>query len=843
MKKFLFLITMLAFCVSGLNAAPEDTEEAATQPTRQVKTKKVAKKVAKKATKKTTATKSKAEERKEAQQREFGLMPSEVNNQNRNVFAADAVAIRGAKDTESALRYIPFVTIVNTTGFGNQFDLRGQGRISANGLNFKINGIPMTPLDTYYGFMPINTVLPSLIQQVDILPGVENRGGTINIITSKTQAPYLVAGAGYVNARGSEGASYNAFAQAADDINPKTKLNAGLAFTQIGGPREDDSVMGAQGVLGVDYQLGSGNIIFDADFFYGKTKTTPYNSFLDSKAIEKAVNDYTGVDTNRAGLFTTIEKDLSDFEPSKDNRSTKGDGEIESTQTRFVGSAGYAYEMPERLKFDGIVFYAFDERKFDKHEMYIPYYSYASSKWAPYKNTLAIENVSKAHAWNFLDQTGSSFKESKLGVMLDADIKHEGGEFFIGYHGVYETSKRTPVQKLRQALNGDTTGGVNANNVEILIDNQLDITKFTNTFYIKERYEFNSYFSILGGFKYELLNFDVKASDKMSLNLVSYDSTTDSIANSTPVISNKLVEGAYKKDYDNFMFELAPAFRYSDTGAVYGRFETGYITPPGYAILARAGKFDNANPTKAFDDFKYSDNSKNIKQESYMTGELGWRELIGTRTIPLGFTSFDLNALLFSVSGFWTQSKDEFYFEGDAYSGLEYKSYDKSRRMGVEVALEQYFFDGILGFNESYTWLRAQYLNNTGIEEKWDTIPYTYDYKATLGVNVNVSAFVEVIDVSLGVWLQNSLYGNQKIIDRGFDGVDKETKLEPYVISDFGVSIGFNKDMGVITTGVKNVFDTFYYDYYNNDRTATINENRYIIGRGRTVFIEGTFKY
>lgn len=854
MKKILF-ITMLAFCASVLNAAPADEQDeaTATQPTQPAKKKVVKKTAKKKATKKTA--KSKADERKEAQQRQFGLMPSEVDNQNRNVFAADAMAIRGAKDTESALRYIPFVTIVNTAGFGNQFDLRGQGRISSNGLNFQINGVPMTPLDTYYGFMPINTVLPSLIQQVSILPGVENRGGTINIITSKRQAPYFVIGAGYVNTAATEGNSYNAFAQVADDINAKTRANAGLAFTQMGGPREDDSAMGAEGALGLDYDLGAGKVVVDADFFYGKTKTTPYNSFLNSVEIENLVRQNGNGD--RATLYTNIEN-LPYFEPGKDNRATKGDGEIEITQMRFVGSAGYVYEVEDKFRFDGIVFYAFDERKFDKHETYIPYYGYGgTSKWAPWSQALAASQISgsKKNAWNLLDQTDSSFKESKIGVKLQVDAKHDGGEFFAGYHGVWEQSKRNPVQRLRSALT--STNVANSQNVEILIDNQLDTTKFTNTFFIKERYDFNSYFSVLGGFKYELQNFSVKANDDMSLNTLTYDNATDSITNSTPRIQNKLISGDYKKNYDNFAFELAPALRYSGTGVVYGRFESGYITPPGYAILQRSGTFipgnNNANITNgtAFETFNYAENT-NVKQESYMTGELGWRELIGTRTIPLGFTSFDINALLFSVSGFYTQSKDEFYFEGDAYSGLTYDTYEKSRRMGVEVALEQYFFDGILGLNESYTWIRAQHWGIVNGEEKWDTIPYTYDYKATLGVNVNVSAFVEVIDVSLGIWLQNSLYGNQKVIDKSFAGrdaannliqTDNQKKLDPYIISDFGISIGLNKDMGVITAGVKNVFDTFYYDYYNNDRAATINENRYVIGRGRTVFIEGTFRY
>ena len=145
-------------------------------------------------------------------------------------------------------------------------------------------------------------------------------------------------------------------------------------------------------------------------------------------------------------------------------------------------------------------------------------------------------------------------------------------------------------------------------------------------------------------------------------------------------------------------------------------------------------------------------------------------------------------------------------------------------------------------------------------EEKWDTMPYTYDYKATLGASVDISGYLEVIDVGLAVWLQNSLYGNQivpvKTLRAYKDNPNDEKsptrfeldsvtsqKLKPYLISDFGLTVSINKGMGTVTAGVKNVFDTFYYDYYNNDKTAVVSENRYFIGRGRTVFVEGTFKY
>jgi len=108
---------------------------------------------------------------------------------------------------------------------------------------------------------------------------------------------------------------------------------------------------------------------------------------------------------------------------------------------------------------------------------------------------------------------------------------------------------------------------------------------------------------------------------------------------------------------------------------------------------------------------------------------------------------------------------------------------------------------------------------------------------------------VEIIDVNLGVWLQNSFYGKQKVSYSEFDPItkgvvsDDEKKLAPYLVSDLGISVGFNKNMGVITVGIKNVFDTFYYDYYNHDLNSAIGEYRYLIGQGRTVFLEGQFKY
>ena len=306
---------------------------------------------------------------------------------------------------------------------------------------------------------------------------------------------------------------------------------------------------------------------------------------------------------------------------------------------------------------------------------------------------------------------------------------------------------------------------------------------------------------------------------------------------------------------------------------MYARGELGYIAPPAWAMLSRIGSIHFASggdgSANSCYDMKYIDSE--LESETYYTAELGWKEIIGRRIIPVGFMDIDITGIILSASVFYTDSQNEFYFEGDSYSGMSFGNYAKSRRMGAEVALEQILFNGLISFNESFMYLKAEKFDCltrddgtlSGVcvdEEKWDTMPYTYDYKATLGASVDISGYLEIVDVGLAVWLQNSLYGNQIVPVKTLEAYKSNPnipnspvayrrlgttteKLTPYLISDFGLTVSINKGMGTITAGVKNVFDTFYYDYYNNDKTAVVSENRYVIGRGRTVFVEGTFKY
>lgn len=829
MKKSLIFLIMAAFLASVAFGAP--AKNATTGGGNKASS-------AKKAKAKTPSKKSKARVSKRAdepeetrgKQGQLGLMPSELDKANHNVYYADADAIRGARDTESALRYIPFVTITNTAGFGQAFDFRSQGRISANGVKFFINGIAANPLDNYYGFMPINSVLPNLIQEIKVYPGSGAvlygsgaKGAVLDIITSKRQKPYYLVGAGYVNTTGGDN-SYYGVAQAAEKFGA-VRLNAGLGYSQKGGPREDDNTQSIQAVLGGDYELFLGSSIFaDVDFYNGKIKSTPYNSFWDTASIEARI---TAAGATQETQKTSIALATKPIDPEQTSRSAKGDGEIQSKQTRLTASLGYASEVTRALKWELLGFFALDNRKYDTYIARIPFYQYGNQTF-----------TGTGEKSNIADQSGSQFNEMKFGGKLKATLLHNNGEFLFGIDSYYEKAKRKAKQNLQSA---SIDSAIMYSGILVNIDNTLNLSKWTNALYGVERYNFNDFFSIAGGLRYEMTKYRSESDDYVYARNKNINADGSEQTNYKETKNPAIPSKSLKQDTGNFVFELAPAIRYSDTGVVYARYERGYTTLPPYAMSDRKGGIDlSTNSATAFShDFTYE--NTNLKDETYNTYELGWKEFIGKESL------YFADGLFFSLNGFYTESKNEFHFSGDPYVGVKYGTYDKSRRYGGEAAFEQYFLDGVIGFNESFTYVKAQYQDDKSGE--WKQIPYTYDYKATFGAALNVTAMVEIIDVNLGVWLQNSFYGKQKVSYSEFDSVaqkvvsDDEKKLAPYLVSDLGISVGFNKNMGVITVGIKNVFDTFYYDYYNHDLNSAIGEYRYLIGQGRTVFLEGQFKY
>lgn len=118
---------------------------------------------------------------------------SRLDELNRNVYIIDKGTIeqKGFKSTEEIFSYIPFITR-NSIGLGSNLDLRGQGSSANVNVQVLLNGINLNMLDSSHGVTPINTIAPSDIERIEVLPGGGavmygngTRGGVINIITKR----------------------------------------------------------------------------------------------------------------------------------------------------------------------------------------------------------------------------------------------------------------------------------------------------------------------------------------------------------------------------------------------------------------------------------------------------------------------------------------------------------------------------------------------------------------------------------------------------------------------------------------------------------------------------------
>lgn len=221
----------------------------------------------------------------------------------------------------------------------------------------------------------------------------------------------------------------------------------------------------------------------------------------------------------------------------------------------------------------------------------------------------------------------------------------------------------------------------------------------------------------------------------------------------------------------------------------------------------------------------------NLKQEEYHTFELGLKDFWGSVAL--------------SASAFYTLTSNEFYTIGNAHSasGVVYGNYDKTQRAGVEIFSEQYLLDGILSFSESFTYIDARILRNNGASVKNLLIPYVSNYKATIGLNYNLSRI-------FGIWIQNSFYGQSKDIETFTTAGTRpnQTKtsngqktIPAYSLTDIGLNFKL-RDFS-LSAGVRNVFDTFYYSYYNGDASDSVAGYGFLIGAGRSVFLEGRLSF
>ncbi|WP_104696815.1 MULTISPECIES: TonB-dependent receptor [unclassified Helicobacter] len=489
-------------------------------------------------------------------------------------------------------------------------------------------------------------------------------------------------------------------------------------------------------------------------------------------------NYFKGVD------FSTPVLRFSDISnPSKSDRTKAGNGDITTLQDRISLSLNYDYKITENQSLNLKTFYHYYKFFYDKN-LQVLNYNYGN---------FHLENTR-------VNQKGSYFVDSKAGIQAKYDFKHKNGLFILGFDSIYNQGIRN------LNLNIDWTGNITIpspspspspsaiTGYDHSILTYVNAIKLSNAIYAIEKYDFTKNFSLTTGGRYEFAWYDGyrTLNNKMAIGM-------------GPAVLPISPYSLYKKISDtshNFAFELIPKYSFN-IGDLYFKYEHGFRSPNPDNLTSRNGSNSRSNYINT-----------NVKSENYDTFEIGTK-LFTTNT-------------MFLLTFFYTLTQDEIYSVGSAHTGNGFSvgNYDLTQRAGVELASEQFFFDGILSLNESFSYIDARILRDKGKHFRDRLVPYVSNYKATIGANYE---FIK----NYTLWIQNSFIGAQRDT--------AQNKIKPYSLTDIGLR--FKNKFFSVTVGIRNLFDTFYYTFYNRDQSDEVTGYAFTIGQGRSYFIEGRYQF
>ena len=701
---------------------------------------------------------------------------SKIDELNRNVYVIDKDAIenRGFKTTEEIFSYIPFI-MRNSIGLGTNLDLRGQGSSSNVNVQVLLNGINQNMLDSSHGVTPINTIAPSDIERIEVLPGGGavmygngTRGGAINIITKRRYDKFSPSvGISYSGVPEVWGSKYKGlYGDINADVRFAGKITNGLYYGVSGrflhkkGYRIGDKSNGYNVGGNLMWDISQNHSLgFEASYFSGYITTTPNLLF----AIGTQAGQASSVDNS----------------PNKSKRYNSGEGLIKTKQDRIDTSITYDATFAENHKFQAKAFFHYLKNKYTTNLQDIWYARGNTSMW--------VENFS---------QSSSYFVDEKIGLNLRYDWKHYKGLLIVGVDSIYNIGERF------LSLYYDV------NTVSFKMNHYLYTpiiaNKWTNSIYGIEKFDITKRFSLTFGARYENANYTGKRRYSSNIGMqVGPGGQPPSTypASPTPNYNTRRPDKSISNNISNYALELASNYNFS-AGNVYAKYEKGFRSPNPDTLTGVANNL-------------YVDS--NVKAEQYHTFEVGSKSQIG-------------KFVFISGSVFYTLTQNELYNYGSAHSGLSgfgYRNYDLTQRAGVEIFSKQEFFNQSLRFSESFTYVDARILKgtfstDTASRQMNNTrIPYTSNYKATIGLNYDITR-------NFGIWTQNSFIGNQKDIAGGH--------IKAYSLTDLGLDMRVG-DFSA-TVGVRNVFDTVYFSYYNSDASDLAIGNSYLYAKGREVFLD-----
>ncbi|GAA8605044.1 hypothetical protein oki169_17400 [Helicobacter pylori] len=393
---------------------------------------------------------------------------------------------------------------------------------------------------------------------------------------------------------------------------------------------------------------------------------------------------------------------------------------------------------------------------------------------------------------NYLKSVGNGFEDTLTGISLKNKLNYANNSYFIfGYEFANHDAKRKSLRYY------SVPNIINYHRMTTL----MDMTKQSHSIFALDSHNFNEFFTLSGGVRYEFSTYNT---DRSYRNEMSRNEMNKNGKSPSPIITDTTTLFDTNKNTNNFAFEITPNFKYSDTGNLYLKYERGFVSPTPAQFV---------NKDQATQQYY----SVNLNPEIFDTFELGiddfWWDFYG-----------------FNLTLFYTLSKDEISYRGNPHARgggfWQYYNIDQTRRLGVELSLSQNFLDDDLIFRESLTYLDAKI--SKGVNDGM-RIPYVSKIKATAGLeyawNKNFSNFVDL------TYFSRAKDGGT--INENTGKMSKNSWIRDYFLTDIGMKYNYKKLQ--ILAGIRNLFDKRYYTYQDS-----IND-QYLAGNGRNYYVE--FKY
>ncbi|TLE14923.1 TonB-dependent receptor [Helicobacter apodemus] len=540
------------------------------------------------------------------------------------------------------------------------------------------------------------------------------------------------------------------------------------------------------------------NQFFDAGHWGGSFNTNLSKKINENFAVSADINGFNkdGFQngSNEKGFFVNSKAYL-DFENNSNLVLGYGFFRNKKSSTGYLTKA-QVDSNPTQAGADDVL------QKITRPEISLDFAHNFSDEWEFNANTFwqsqtikYIKNIQALKTQNNtsynLTQSGSSFKDTLTGLKLKNKYHYRDNSYFVvGYDFEHHDAKRD--------------SRVSYGNVGPIVYHKMttimDMKKQSHSLFVLDSHQFTEQFSLRGGVRYEYATYrgDRTYRSEMAMRVPPNGTPTDTTTNFS----------MDKKNTHNFAFELTPKFQYSNTGLIYFKYERGFVSPAPAQFMNRNNTRTNPNLPPYY--------TANLNSEKYNTFEMGLNDL--------WWDFYGLN-----VVAFYTQSKDEISYTGDPHSATgsfwRYYNIDKTRRIGVELALHQNFSNG-LTLKQSLNFLDAKVSKGVNDGKR---VPYVSKVKATASLEYALNKYFQIF-TDWSYYSRAKDGGRILPKDTNTGKISNMGWIKEYLLTDIGASYTY-KDWQILG-GIHNLFDESYYTYQNSV------DNQYLVGSGRNYYLE-----